>query len=145
MDQDPESLPSQMIIDTPTNADSEGNKDIVSLQPVLDNESQDLINHNDESKQLNVAHVDKNQNPSTEELNIMNQENEAFDKTKDHTKDHSNFDALSTEKSGKENDSIENSMKVMDTNEGCDLTTSQSQPTEVTRSSMFYSILTAIL
>ena len=93
------------------------------------------------SKQLNVAHVDKNQNPSTEELNIMNQENEAFDKTKDH----SNFDALSTEKSGKENDSIENSMKVMDTNEGCDLTTSQSQPTEVTRSSMFYSILTAIL
>jgi len=140
MDQDPESLPSQMIIDTPTNADSEGNKDIVSLQPVLDNESQDLINHNDESKQLNVAHVDKNQNPSTEELNIMNQENEAFDKTKDHTKDHSNFDALSTEKSGKENDSIENSMKVMDTNEGCDLTTSQSQPTEDEQDGSIYSV-----
>jgi len=73
MDINPELLNSQIIIGT-TPVDTDGDNTTIGLQVDLDDKRQDTINSDNEKDEPHVTCMDKNQNPCTEELNIINQE-----------------------------------------------------------------------
>ena len=79
MDSDSEQLQREIIIERNPQVDDDVKaNDIISVPLVLDNDSQDALNHNLDNEQLNIVNMDKNQNPSNEELNIHNQEKETL-------------------------------------------------------------------
>ena len=94
MDSDPEQLQKEIIIER-NSQDADNVESIIISVPVplvVDNVSQDALNHNLETEQLNIVKLDKNQNPSTEELNVNNQEKETLIQASEVVSAYTNFD-----------------------------------------------------